>query len=187
MPFNGQSPFLQKETNPQKLMKSVCQCPSTGNLHFYDCFQLSWMQHVMCVNALQRAISISTVLVYCWNPVCSMCQCPSTGNLHFYKGNMETQHEIFGVSMPFNGQSPFLQGKHHVKIQTIICVNALQRAISISTILLGWNICTWLLVSMPFNGQSPFLQEILEDIINTIIRVNALQRAISISTLYQIN
>ena len=87
-----------------------CQCPSTGNPHFYlDKLKFSFYrkgsvnalqraipistkatvtvaEEVNCpsVNALQRAIPISTIVAYSGDDGSFACQCPSTGNPHFY-------------------------------------------------------------------------------------------------------
>ena len=113
----------------------MCQCPSTGNLHFY------WSWH------------------YTLGTLEEWCQCPSTGNLHFYKKKERGKKMKRTVSMPFNGQSPFLQdfrNGHSIPVES---------------------------VSMPFNGQSPFLPMKLLKLQRLKQKcVNALQRAISIST-----
>ena len=85
MPFFGLTPFLQhdaerSEKNPECVnallraysisttdddnpyqTSSVCQCPSSGLLHFYERLEQDFEQVKNSVNALLRAYSISTV------------------------------------------------------------------------------------------------------------------------------
>ena len=60
MPCVGRPPFLLNEIIVYRLGGGVCQCPVSGDLHFY-LSQSSFVKPMMCcVNALCRAISIST-------------------------------------------------------------------------------------------------------------------------------
>ncbi len=86
----------------------VCQCPPTGNIHFYV-QRPQERQEVIRVNALQRATLIST------------------------RGNGGDIMLTNDVSMPSNGQHSFLQKSANIKEEHNVCVNALQRATLIST------------------------------------------------------
>ena len=60
MPFNGQSPFLRRNQLCHRQWIFMCQCPSTGNPHFYTPVIGGRVPLRVGVNALQRAIPIST-------------------------------------------------------------------------------------------------------------------------------
>ena len=86
MPYNGQSSFLHGTANGSVPLPYVCQCPITGNHHFYN----SYLRH--CIASREG------------------CQCPITGNHHFYFPHMVSGAEIHClVSVPYNGQSSFLR------------------------------------------------------------------------------
>ena len=52
--------YISTEKANEKMDQfNQCQCPRTGNLHFY-----------ICIN--------------CMDVIVALCQCPRTGNLHFY-------------------------------------------------------------------------------------------------------
>ena len=63
----------------------------------------------------------------------SMCQCPVSGYPHFYVGSIIAAQAYPGVSMPCLGLSPFLRQKGNHYGYKAGCVNALSRAIPIST------------------------------------------------------
>ena len=89
-----------------------------------------------------------------------MCQCPVSGYPHFYE--VPSQHftqKQSDVSMPCLGLSPFLHGYKKCKGNHQQCVNALSRAIPIST---AERKPLWIQmnVSMPCLGLSPFLQQL---------------------------
>ena len=84
MPFNGLLPFLLMNYITNSFSVNMCQCPSTGYYHFYEFLNGKDKQFTKSVNALQRAITIST---YEW----TLC-----ANFWIH------------VSMPFNGLLPFL-------------------------------------------------------------------------------
>ncbi len=85
MPFNGLPSFLHSR-NPaaDTLICSMCQCPLTGFLHFYEEKKKKEMKEL-------------------W-----MCQCPLTGFLHFYVKVTGLGEVKANVSMPFNGLPSFL-------------------------------------------------------------------------------
>ena len=123
--------FLGLSTNSNK--SEVCQCPQSGNPHFY----------VMTWDELKKKYG--------------MCQCPQSGNPHFYVIGAVAAAVFNMVSMPSVGQSSFLQQEVRYAGNHFFCVNALSRAILISTkkdvelknLSFG--------VSMPSVGQSSFL------------------------------
>ncbi len=53
------------------------------------------------------------------------CQCPLTGLLHFYRYEYEVSGYKIGVSMPFNGLTPFLLEDGMTMDDLPKCVNAL--------------------------------------------------------------
>ena len=92
----------------------VCQCPQSGDTHFYlggKCNENRWSKCVNAlnrailistnwkfmygncrdgVNALNRAILISTAVMFLirMRPL-SLCQCPQSGDTHFYPASLE--------------------------------------------------------------------------------------------------
>ena len=60
MPFVGLTPFLRSKAKRREVKQNVCQCPSSGLLHFYI--------------VLDDTSELSMIV----------CQCPSSGLLHFY-------------------------------------------------------------------------------------------------------
>ncbi len=140
----------------------MCQCPSTGFLHFYKKKFMNGISTALCVNALQRASFISTTLFNRRSRICirlcqcpstgflhfypdivielfvedEVCQCPSTGFLHFYmKIEMSTQNSTAVCQCPSTGFLHFYRTIIIRRGQSYICVNALQRASFISTYL----------------------------------------------------
>ena len=61
MPFIGLSPFLQGDTIPEHSYIWMCQCSLSGFLHFYLEKAKKKIEQLVCVNALYRAFSISTL------------------------------------------------------------------------------------------------------------------------------
>ena len=61
MPSNGLSSFLRYRNGTLCHKRRQCQCPPTGSLHFYDIQRHVYEPIQSCVNALQRALFISTV------------------------------------------------------------------------------------------------------------------------------
>ena len=84
MPFFGLTPFLLKAELTQHEQDLMCQCPSSGLLHFYVIKTDAYKRVEECVNALLRAYSISTKITKSNSGNQTMCQCPSSGLLHFY-------------------------------------------------------------------------------------------------------
>ncbi len=60
MPWIGLPPFLPDTAHSQLTLNRLCQCPGSGYLHFYDAKEDYKKEHEECVNALDRATSIST-------------------------------------------------------------------------------------------------------------------------------
>ena len=138
MPFNGQSPFLlaqafggrssvfscvnalqraipistlRKEKQHGRC-KNVCQCPSTGNPHFY-------------VPDARRHKENSP----------GLCQCPSTGNPHFYAcKSVRISYPTAVCQCPSTGNPHFYPFRGCDGCLCFSRVNALQRAIPISTV-----------------------------------------------------
>ena len=87
----------------------VCQCPSSGLLHFYEQFTLTEKQVIgMC-----QCPSSGLLHFYYTTSIAKTktfgCQCPSSGLLHFYKVGSKSVSIIWGVSMPFIRLTPFLR------------------------------------------------------------------------------
>ena len=62
IPFNRLSPFLQGMKASKIKIQDACQCPLSGFLHFYETgLSRSHLMNLICVNALYRAFSISTL------------------------------------------------------------------------------------------------------------------------------
>ncbi len=184
MPCIGQSSFPLLSGNPiLALLMVMCQCPASGNHHFHfggrmkkeilalcQCpasgnhhFHLVRMQKKKLVkrrvNALHRAIIISTHTFYDENGNERGC----VNALH--RAIIISTCRDLGatarknlVSMPCIGQSSFplsASGKQQIEITE--GVNALHRAIIISTLMIGCNVQAQS-VSMPCIGQSSFPQ-----------------------------
>ena len=132
MPCLGLSPFLLYGVF-RELMDAMCQCPVSGYPHFYmAACQVVYCSYI-CVNALSRAIPISTASTktifihrsygvnalsraipistkapHKW-PNLVVCQCPVSGYPHFYSEEALKKLVESGVSMPCLGLSPFLR------------------------------------------------------------------------------
>ena len=108
MPSNGQQSFLPWKATDTRTPFAGCQCPPTGNSHFYIHYE--WYNVLVRdgVNALQRATVISTTLTMEKKYEFTGCQCPPTGNSHFYEVRLYQRRHHHGVSMPSNGQQSFL-------------------------------------------------------------------------------
>ena len=131
----------------------LCQCPRTGNHHFYTLQGQKSRFATEGVNALERAIIISTKVqqrrIYRYD----VCQCPRTGNHHFYFRVIAGQDTVTG------------------------CVNALERAIIISTGVSTIRLGIRSSVSSFLHGTANLSK------VSRSGGVNALERAIIISTL----
>ena len=134
MPFNGLTPFLQKNMCFLVNWDSVCQCPSTGLLHFYKCIRGLQKEVDYVSMPFNGLIPFLRGYIYEKN-INRKCQCPSTGLYHFYKKLLSKTD------------------------QYLKCVNALQRAYIISTFIKMTKIWRSKYVSMPFNGLIPFLRD----------------------------
>ena len=112
MPYLGQSPFLLPKNVHVNLSEwHKFQCPISGNRHFYS------------VQNGPYPVSITAF------------QCPISGNRHFYcRRNHIGSDSDRQVSMPYLGQSPFLQGEENLPHLIMLGFNALSRAIAISTV-----------------------------------------------------
>ena len=109
MPYVGLSPFLRKTSGPDPHITAVCQCPMSGYPHFYG--------YERVAPAEKR-----------------MCQCPMSGYPHFYGSLSRWRDCRINVSMPYVGLSPFLLWVREKSGRLKKCVNALCRAIPISTV-----------------------------------------------------
>ena len=62
VPSVGQSSFLHEEISEKAHQQILCQCPQSGNPHFYGSLRSQQPSaSLVCVNALNRAILISTL------------------------------------------------------------------------------------------------------------------------------
>ena len=108
-----------------------------------------------CVNALQRATSISMMALAL--AMALACQCPSTGLHHFYQlwrllMLQKTCVNVLQRAASISTLCMFKCSRYSIK-----GVNALQRAASISTLKENSLFLDGTLVSMPFNGLTSFL------------------------------
>ena len=134
MPSNGQPSFLRDVWAVERAFLYLCQCPLTGNHHFYfPCTCQCQVHGIWCQCPLTGNHhfydSRQQRTTYIWR-----CQCPLTGNHHFYEVKRLSSEKREEVSMPSNGQPSFLP-KH--------------RRSFVRTVIMG--------VSMPSNGQPSFL------------------------------
>ena len=113
---------------------NLCQCPTAGFFHFYilKTTDIHWL--IICVNALQRASSISTWFKSYLLSFNRMCQCPTAGFFHFYRDLIIFQRLSDMCQCPTAGFFHFYEQLDSYRVEFEICVNALQRASSISTI-----------------------------------------------------
>ena len=146
----------------------LCQCPSTGYLHFYG-ITGSRLLLLQCVSMPFNGLpSFLRSRDFAEMHECMLqCQCPSTGYLHFYleyaSEELKDDAEIV-CQCPSTGYLHFYPGDDvSCSYRHFVCVNALQRATFIST------------------HTSPFFSN------KMFRRVNALQRATFISTMRDYN
>ena len=98
------------------LKEEVCQCPSSGYLHFYITLWLFLGLYYVCQCPSSGYLhfyvdqNTDTAVIYV------MCQCPSSGYLHFYHGWLIFNKKTGSVSMPFVGLPPFLRSTLRVRI-----------------------------------------------------------------------
>ena len=114
----------------------LCQCPVSGESHFYSEEQLREYQ--------KR----------------TLCQCPVSGESHFYPVVLsgQTPSDIV-CQCPVSGESHFYGRNGAFESKSIMCVNALSRANPISTQKMHISKGTAVKVSMPCLGRIPFLPE----------------------------
>ncbi len=106
-----------------------------------------------------------------------------SGSLDFYDNNDTCKRSHDGVSMPYVGQFGFLRDRKITAMHSECCVNALCRAVWISTeVFYEYNEHNDT-VSMPYVGQFGFLRGYYEYEHRNETCVNALCRAVWISTL----
>ena len=111
-----------------------------------------------CVNALSRAITISTFCNCYTHCEFEWCQCPKPSNNHFYSWEVEWNYRGSLCQCPKTSNNHFYRHKLYFISKFIWCVNVLSRAITIST--------------TESKKKNVRIQE----------RVNALSRAITLST-----
>ena len=132
MPSNGQRSFLL-DTATETESGEVCQCPQTGNAHFYGSEVSPLYYRMLRVNALKRATLIST-------------------------RRHQRRHQRRHVSMPSNGQRSFLHlcGLKMSSSSIVSMPSNGQRSFLRRYVRLGEAPGGG--VSMPSNGQRSFLQ-----------------------------
>ena len=135
----------------------MCQCPISGYPHFYTRDHRACVIKKVCVNALSRAIPISTMGLNVDYLQEAKCQCPISGYPHFYQIMIKRNDGSSIVCQcPVSGYPPFLLLKSCQKNLIGSCVNALSRAIPISTKLsyLNWEFGT--VCQCPVSGYPHF-------------------------------
>ena len=111
MPYLGRTSFLLPISLLSRILRSACQCPISGALHFYK-------------GIGNKSCSL-----------CCVCQCPISGALHFYqKDGTATQYRLECVNAL--SRAHFIS-TCNIRLfdEKSRCVNALSRAHFISTIL----------------------------------------------------
>ena len=131
MPYIGLYSFLHTEFQGKTSWKNRCQCPTSGFTHFYPAklqivtqtpmgvnalhrallisTSLEWTVHGQqpCVNALHRALLISTLAKELDERQQLMCQCPTSGFTHFYEESQTATIETGGCQCPTSGFTHF--------------------------------------------------------------------------------
>ena len=159
MPCLGRIPFLRREGKARRAALCLCQCPVSGESHFYQMHRSaeSWAEKCQCPvsgesHFYQRKEGRSNCLKMCQCPVSGeshfyrqvmrknktameKCQCPVSGESHFYgEDSKPPSLKVIKVSMPCLGRIPFLLTLTSMKTRAKRkCVNALSRANPIST------------------------------------------------------
>ena len=87
----------------------VCQCPQRASIHFYGQKLAGYQYHLICVNALNGLLSISTEVVAVVDDYVLSVSMPSTGFYPFLPILKQENGKTFIVSMPSTGFYPFLQ------------------------------------------------------------------------------
>ena len=98
MPCLGRIPFLLWSESSPSEKQEMCQCPVSGESHFYAFFG-------------------SDVIAE------ELCQCPVSGESHFYLPSCLTQIVVLRVSMPCLGRIPFLLGLSFTSWRPYCCVS----------------------------------------------------------------
>ena len=135
----------------------LCQCPSSGLLHFYSKRQRTSQpsHHVsMPFFGLTPFLPCSRLCCGTWGCTVSM---PFFGLTPFLRNHSIYKVETTPVSMPFFGLTPFLRISNRSYAPSQHSVNALLRAYSISTKCCKCHRQWKYRVSMPFFGLTPFL------------------------------
>ena len=160
----------------------MCQCPQTGNTHFYDYrSRLSLQQKLVSMPSNGQHSFLHEYNKFIGD-IYSVCQCPQTGNTHFYEFEELLWISTLHVSMPSNGQHSFLQETVWKKFLLVKRVNALKRATLISTVKRRKCKWKWALCQCPQTGNTHFYQQTVNSWIYPSNCVNALQRTTLIST-----
>ena len=116
-----------------------------------------------------------------------MCQCPQTRNYHFYNMRKHTKILRSYVSMPSDEQLSFLRNSGPLVVRRVYCVNALSRAITISTEYISFQYLDHERCQCPKSSNNHFYINLKEKTTGGIYCVNALSRAITISTVHSGN
>ena len=109
MPWVGRTSFLLSFTIHQSYMYRLCQCPGSGEPHFYRC--------------RPKKVRLTRIL----------CQCPGSGEPHFYI--RKTPKDIGQKCLcqcPGSGEPHFYKWQIILNLPSKCCVNALGRANLIS-------------------------------------------------------
>ena len=136
MPSVGRASFLRACSAAGLITGTgMCQCRQSGNPHFYPDGQ-GRVQRVLDVMSMP-SVGQSSFLLPDFKEIFftgAMCQCPQSGDPHFYEKCSSDQCIDGGiVSMPSVGRSSFLRQELKLNECFENCVNALSRAILIST------------------------------------------------------
>ena len=159
MPYDGQSSFLLKPWQIWTRLIISVSMPYDGQSSFLRFLRYAETDERGRVNALWRAIIISTGLTSSLVTWVIMCQCPMTGNHHFYALYGDTPiTERDMCQCPMTGNHHFYATGQGSPIKEKQCVNALWRAIIISTGRDSSGLLPVQGVSMPYDGQSSFLR-----------------------------
>ena len=160
MPFSGQSPFLRRKSRGSENRRSWVSMPFSGQSPFLQADKEVAEKRETGVNALQRAIPISTsspprrtaIRKSCVN---ALQRAIPISTYH----SKDPKERRKAVSMPFSGQSPFLQRfckESRYFSYSCQCPSAGNPHFYFAggyALAGGFNKD----VSMPFSGQSPFL------------------------------
>ena len=159
MPYDGQSSFLPQGESSRSTWRVGVSMPYDGQSSFLHAPRSVPRHREGGVNALWRAIIISTRRRdQAQQAETRGCQCPMTGNHHFYKDTEKmSQMQKILCQCPMTGNHHFYCECRSAVLLVSRCVNALWRAIIISTLNTLWLVHYVWRVSMPYDGQSSFL------------------------------